>query len=117
MIKKGSIYKVELPKRQGSHLQGGVRPVLVVSGNQKNKGNIVNIVPLTTCAKRRDLYTHIPITGYGLPKASMTLCEHAMPIDKCDLKSENYIGLVPDQNLLEQITLANQMQFVWLKTN
>lgn len=112
MIKKGSIYKVELPKRQGSHLQGGVRPVLVVSGNQKNKGNIVNIVPLTTSVKRQDLYTHIPITGYGLPKKSITLCEHAMPIDKCDLKSENYIGIITDESLLDQITRANQMQFV-----
>ena len=112
MVKKGSIYKIELPKKRGSHLQGGVRPVLVVSGNQKNKGNIVNIVPLTTSVKRTDLYTHIPISGYGLPKTSMTLCEHAMPIDKGDLKSENYIGTVTDQSLLEQITIANQMQFV-----
>lgn len=112
MVRKGSIYKVELPTRRGSHLQGGVRPVMVVSGNQKNKGNIINVVPLTTCVKRKDLYTHIIVKGYGLPRTSMTLCEHAMPIDKEDLKSENYIGTVTDQSLLEQITKANQMQFV-----
>ena len=112
MVKKGSIYKVKLKTQHGSHLQGGERPVIVVSGNQKNKGNIINVVPLTTRIKREDLYTHIVVDGYGLPKKSMTLCELTVPIDKHDLKSENYIGTVTDQSLLDRITTANQMQFV-----
>lgn len=112
MVKKGSIYKVKLKAQHGSHLQGGERPVMVVSGNQKNKGNIINVVPLTTRIKREDLYTHIVLDGYGLPKRSMTLCELTVPIDKHDLKSENYIGIVTDEKLLNKITAANQMQFV-----
>ena len=112
MVRKGSIYNVRLATQRGSHLQGGKRPVIVISGNQKNKGNIINVVPLTTSIKRLDLYTHIVVDGYGLPQKSMTLCELTVPIDKHDLKSENYIGTVTDQELLDKITEANQMQFV-----
>jgi mRNA-degrading endonuclease toxin of MazEF toxin-antitoxin module len=37
MIKKGDIYTVQLHTKKGSHIQSGIRPVIVVSGNQKNK--------------------------------------------------------------------------------
>lgn len=111
MIRKGDIYSVYLKSEKGSHLQGGIRPVMVVSGREKNKGSIVNIVPLTTAIKKRYLYTHIIFKGYGLNQTSMTLCEQAMPIDKSRLKPENYIGTVTDTELLDKITKANQMQF------
>lgn len=112
MIKKGDIYTVQLHAKKGSHIQSGVRPVMVVSGNQKNKGNIINIVPLSSKVKRDDLHTHVVIDGYGLKYPSVTLCEHAMPIDKEDLTKARYVGTVTDEKLLDKITRINQMQFV-----
>lgn len=111
MIRKGDIYTVELQAKSGSHVQNGVRPAVVVSSNQKNKGNIVNITPLSSKFKRDDLNTHVVIDGYGLKRPSVTLCEHTMPIDKAELKRAHYIGTITDPNLLEQITRINQMQF------
>ena len=112
MVRKGEIYIVQFQKNDGSHIQGGTRPVVVVSGDQKNKGNIVDITPLTSQLKRDDLYTHIVIEGHGLKCPSMTICEHTMPIDKEKLKKKNYVGTITDEKLLAKITKANQMQFV-----
>lgn len=112
MVRKGDIYTVQFEENDGSHIQTGVRPVIVVSGNQKNKGNIVNVAPLTKQIKRDDLYTHVIIDGYGLKYPSMTICEHTMPLDKDKLKRKNYIGTVTDKSLLDKITKVNQMQFV-----
>lgn len=112
MVKKGEIYIVQFDRNDGSHIQAGTRPVVVVSGDQKNKGNIVDITPLTSQIKRDDLYTHIVIEGHGLKRPSMTICEHTMPIDKVKLSKKNYIGAITDQCLLDRITEANQMQFV-----
>ena len=112
MVKKGDIYTVELHAKKGSHIQNGVRPVIVVSSDQKNKGNIINITPLSSKIKRDDLYTHVVIDGYGLKYPSVTLCEHTMPIDKEDLSKARYVGTVTDKRLLDKITRINQMQFV-----
>ena len=112
MVKKGEIYIVQFDKHNGSHIQAGTRPVVVVSGDQKNKGNIVDITPLTSQIKRDDLYTHIVIEGHGLKRPSMTICEHTMPVDKEKLQRKNYVGTITDENLLAKITEANQMQFV-----
>lgn len=112
MVRKGEIYVVQFDKNRGSHIQAGTRPVIVVSGDQKNKGNIVDVTPLTSQIKRDDLYTHIVIDGHGLKCPSMTICEHTMPIDKEKLKRKNYVGVITDQHLLAKITEANQMQFV-----
>ena len=111
LIRKGDIYTVELKAKDGSHVQTGIRPAVVVSSNQKNKGNIVNITPLSSRFKREDLNTHVIIDGYGLKRPSVTLCEHTMPIDKSELKATHYIGTITDPSLLEQITRINQMQF------
>lgn len=112
MVRKGEIYIVQFAKNDGSHIQGGTRPVVVVSGDQKNKGNIIDVTPLTSQIKRDDLYTHIVIEGHGLKCPSMTICEHTMPIDKGKLKKKNYVGAITDKRLLDRITEANQMQFV-----
>lgn len=112
MVRKGEIYIVQFEKNDGSHIQAGTRPVIVVSGDQKNKGNIVDVTPLTSQIKRDDLYTHIVIEGHGLRRPSMTICEHTMPIDKEKLQRKNYVGVIRDRHLLAKITEANQMQFV-----
>ncbi len=110
-IKKGDIYKVSLKHKKDSHLQGGIRPCIVVSSNKKNKGNIINITPLTTKDKDFDVGTHITIEGYGLDKESIALIEQTRPIDRHVIQEEYYIGTVTDESLLEKIAYANKMQF------
>ena len=110
-IKKGEIYKVWFKPRKGSHLQAGIRPAIVTSSDKKNKGNIINVTPLTKVSKRGDLGTHIIVDGYGLAQKSIALIEQTVPVDRGIILEENYIGTIDDDELLKEITYANQDQF------
>lgn len=110
-IKKGQIYKIKFKSKKGSHLQEGIRPAIVVSNNEKNRGDIINVTPLTTKTKRDDLGTHIVINGYGLDRDSVVLTEQTIPVDRFVIMEENYIGMINDKALMEEITIANQRQF------
>lgn len=75
-----------LPLREGSHIQGGCRPVVVISNNIANKYSpIVSIVPLTSKLKKRPLPTHVTLFAEGLACASTALCEQMTTIDKSQL--------------------------------
>lgn len=58
-IKRGEIYLVDLGKQIGS-VQGGVRPVIVISNPQNNLYSpTINILPITSRKKIIYLYTSI----------------------------------------------------------
>ena len=77
-IKRGDIYYVNLPEQNG-HVQGGVRPVLIVQNDTGNKYSPTVIgCPLTTREKKR-LPTHTHIKAKS---DSTCLCEQLMCIDK-----------------------------------
>lgn len=83
MIKRGDIVYL---KNAGylaaiGHVQGGQRPMLIVSNDKGNKSShIVIAVPLTTNKKRLDMPTHVLVT-----EKSVALCEQIFTFN------QNYI--------------------------
>ena len=64
-------------------VQGGVRPVIVVSNNKANTySSVITVVPLTSrIYKKRYLPTHVFISKYdmtGIRKGSLALAEQVM---------------------------------------
>lgn len=112
-MKRGDIYFVDFGNHKDSHKQGGTRPAIVVSNNKANANSpVVTVVPLSARVwKRRYLPTHvfIPIKkGSGLTRPSMALAEQVETLDKRCLK--NKIGEIVDDMLMEQLTVALQIQ-------
>lgn len=112
-MKRGDIYFVDFGNHQDSHKQSGTRPAIVVSNNKANANSpVVTVVPLSARVwKRRYLPTHvfIPIKkGIGLTRPSMALAEQVETLDKKCLK--NKIGEIVDDMLMEQLTVALQIQ-------
>ncbi len=96
---------------QGS-MQGGLRPVVVVSNNMANRhSTVITVVPLSTkINKKRNLPTHIFVSAYkseGLEQHSIALCEQVTALDY-DRIIEN-MGKV-DKDTLARITEAVQVQ-------
>lgn len=77
------IWLADLPLKPDSHVQGGPRPVLIVSNDAANEYSpVIAVVPLTTRMKRLDLSTHITLQGHGLRYPSLALVEQLTTIDK-----------------------------------
>ena len=96
---------------QGS-MQGGLRPVVVVSNNMANRhSTVITVVPLSTkINKKRNLPTHVFVSAYkseGLEQHSIALCEQVTALDY-DRIIEN-MGKV-DKDTLARITEAVQVQ-------
>ena len=110
MCKRGDIYYVDFGKREGSK-QGGIRPSLVVSNNKANKYSpVITVVPLSARVwKKKYLPTHVLIPrSRGLNRPSMALAEQVETLDKTRLGDR--IGEVLDEMVMEQITVALQIQ-------
>lgn len=106
-IKKYDIWLADLPAVPESHVQHGVRPVIVVSNETANRYSpLVSIVPLTSTLKRADIPTHTVIHSRFLRCPSMALCEQIMTIDKTQLKDR--IGAV--ECLHERLAVRHCMQ-------
>ena len=91
-IKRGSILMVDLPLNNGS-VQGGVRPVVVVSNNKGNKFSpVLVVVPLTSKTKKvmPTHYTVSPSSKNGLSTRSTALCEQILTVGKDTIKG--FIG-------------------------
>lgn len=103
---------MDFGKKAGSE-QGGVRPALVVSNNKANKYSpVVTVIPLSARVwKKKHLPTHVQIPlkkSSGLDRPSMALAEQVETLDKTRLGEK--IGEVLDALLMEQITVALQIQ-------
>lgn len=86
-IQYSDIYLIEFPRN--GHVQGGIRPGVVV---QNDKGNLhsptVHVVPLTSVLKAQHLPTHVMIPATpesGLTKDSVAQVEGTQPVDKRNL--------------------------------
>lgn len=104
-VKKYDIWVADLPVTPESHVQYGIRPVVVVSNNTANKYSpLISVVPLTSSLKRVDIPTHTVIHSFG--RVSMALCEQVMTIDKARLKER--MGAVEHQH--ERMAIRHCMQ-------
>lgn len=80
------IWMADLPMVSGSHVQGGRRPVLIVSNNVVNASSgVISMIPLTSKLKRLSYPTHVELSDYGLRQPSMAMCEQVKTIDKSSL--------------------------------
>ena len=83
-IRRGDILWADLGMFPTTSVQGGVRPVIVVSNNKANTySSVITVVPLTSrIYKKRYLPTHVFISKYdmtGIRKGSLALAEQVEP--------------------------------------
>lgn len=111
-IRRGDILYADLGVQYQGSMQGGMRPVVVVSNNMANRhSTVITVVPLSTkIFKKRNLPTHVFVSAYrsdGLEQHSIALCEQVTALNY-DRIVEN-IGKV-DEEILARITEAVQVQ-------
>ena len=76
------IWMARLPSHQGNSLQGGTRPVLVVSNNAANVYSpVVTVLPMTTKMKHLTQPTHVVLPVEG-GHDSLVLAEQITTIPK-----------------------------------
>lgn len=85
-IRGGDILYADLGGQYQGSMQGGMRPVVVVSNNMANKhSTVITVVPLSAkIFKKRNLPTHVFVSAYraeGLEQHSITLCEQVTALD------------------------------------
>lgn len=108
-IHQFDIWFASLPMREDSHVQGGRRPVIVVSNEVANKYSpIVSVIPLTSKVRKRRLPTHVSLCVAGLPVRSLALCEQLTVIDKRQLA--NRVGTISDPFDRDAINRAMAVQ-------
>jgi len=98
-VRRGDIWFVNLPMNPHSHVQGGIRSVLVYQADRLNeKSPVVNVLAVTSKLKRLDLAYHVELPWIaGLPKKSMVLAEQAFTLDKSKLF--NFKCRVPEETM------------------
>lgn len=110
-IKRGDVVYCSLGIETGRSIQGGDRPVVVVSNDMNNKHSTVFTgVPLTTRVKRR-LPTHVKVVAKensGLTEDSTALCEQVTVLSYDCILNEKY-GKLNDK-VMAKITKALQVQ-------
>lgn len=85
-VTKGDIVylKKEAYQKEIGNIQGGMRPLLVVSNDVGNHfGNICLVVPLTNKLKKCGLPTHTVING--ITSLSVALCEQIFTVNQDDV--------------------------------
>ena len=111
-IKRGDILYADLGVQYQGSMQGGMRPVVVVSNNRANRhSSVITVVPLSArIYKKQDLPTHVFVSAYkaeGLEQHSIALCEQVTALN-FDRIIER-MGKV-DEGTLRMITEAVQVQ-------
>ena len=113
---RGEIWFAELGYQLGTSIQGGCRPVIVISNDIGNlHAETVNVLPMTRHLKKPDLPCHTVLNPTVISDTrqmldpSMVLAEQVTTIDKSQLR--NYVGRVEDCSLLNSInnSLASQL--------
>ena len=113
-MKQFEIWTARLPRIQGSHIQGGNRPVVVVSNDMANTHSpIITIVPLTSNLHKNPLPTHVALSADGLPMTSVALCEQVTAIDKPLLSHR--IGTIDKESTRTALNRALAVQLGMMK--
>ena len=108
---RGDIWFASLGNHPNSSVQGGTRPVIIISNDiGNNHADTVNIVPMTRHLKKPDLPCHtqldpesVATTGRPLDP-SMVLAEQLTTISKYALRS--YAGHISDDEAMNRIESA-----------
>lgn len=106
------VWFAELDLDMRSSVQGGGRPVLIVSNDYNNQhSSTVTVIPLTSKMKRPEMPTHTWITSItpcGIEKSSMVLAEQITTVDKKSLKRR--LGVCKDPVLIDRVEASMRKQ-------
>ena len=107
-VRRGDVFFAELGYHNGTSVQSGCRPVLVISNDRGNyHSDTINVIPMTGCFKRPDLPCHMvlypeQIKNRHRPFSLATvLTEQITTISKSALRG--YVGRIEDQEILSAI--------------
>lgn len=101
--RRGEIYLCDLGEHNG-HVQGGCRPVIIISKNNSTRSPTVIVAPITTKLKSQNLPTHIKLNReFGLKEPSLILVEQLRTVNKGQMTE--YIGKV-DEEVIARIDVA-----------
>lgn len=111
-IRRGDILYADLGAQYQGSMQGGMRPVVVVSNNRANKHSmVITVVPLSTkIYKKQNLPTHVFVSAHraeGLEQHSIALCEQVTALNFNRIIA--HMGRVSEETL-DRITEAVQVQ-------
>lgn len=110
----GDIVWVEF-KSNGTHLQSGTRPAIIIQNNIGNKYSpVVQVVPITSRLNKKHLPTHVflPANVCGIPMDSIAQCEGSRPVDKRSIKGKisqlntEYITMIAKACMINMPLLA-----------
>lgn len=112
---RGDIWFAVLEPHAGTSVQGGCRPVLIVSNDVGNTyAETLNVLPMTRQLKKPDLPCHTELDPetitdkHQLMDNSMILAEQITTISKDQLR--NYVGKIENENLIAAVNQAVSMQ-------
>ena len=94
------VWYADLPMKMGSSVQGGIRPVVIISNDVCNEvSSVITVAPLTSRMKKLNLPTHCYFEEVrGLPAPSMVSLEQIKTIDKCRI--EKYLGKMTREQMI-----------------
>ena len=108
---RGEVWFADLGKHPNSSVQGGCRPVIILSNNIGNAhADTVNVVPMTRHLKKPELPCHTEISPDSISdkrqllETSMILAEQITTISKYALRS--YAGRITDSTVMSAIDTA-----------
>ena len=113
---RGDIWFADLGSHPDSSVQGGIRPVIILSNDMGNAhADTVNIIPMTRHLKKPELPCHTQLDpfsvtgGSQLLAPSMVLAEQLTTISKYALRT--YAGHISDDEAMNRIETAVLSQF------
>ena len=108
---RGDIWFADLNPHAGTSVQGGCRPVLIVSNDIGNAyAETLNVLPMTRHLKKPNLPCHTELDPDIVSDkrqtldTSMILAEQITTISKSELR--NYVGSIKDEVLLSAVNRA-----------
>ena len=86
-VRQGDIYYARIPEQDGSSIQAGNRPVVIVQANWLNGSSpVFKVVEVTSQIKNPEMPTHVVLPLLkGLPKRSMVIAEQWTELSREDL--------------------------------
>ena len=86
-VTRGDVFWADFGEPRG-HIQGGIRPAVIISNEKCNKKSpVLTVAPVTTSKTKSELPTHV-VMDYVLFKTSMVLCEGTTTLNKSDLQDK-----------------------------
>lgn len=112
--KRMDIWYASLPLDRRTSVQGGNRPVVIVSNDICNeKSTAVTVLPVTSRLKHPEMPTHVILVGL-MDEPSMVLAEQIMTVDKsCLDRKIGECGRLKgeiERALMEQIGIAGCLE-------